>query len=290
MDKTLYEFCQNNLRRLSCGSLKLPKSGSGLLRRLNDKYTFGEIKDGYLVFTEKDRQALIEIVFQENQLRLFSDLYPDQKSRKEVAGRDRNEKNNAYPVSRDYVLVNSLHTIRLNQQVHTVCPFTAFGLTINADQITSIEHKHIVFVENLEIMAVLDKLKLPAELQEALWLYRGDPKKEHHTGKAYQFFRRFAETHELVCFSDLDPAGIEIALTCGAHFWLTPEDSSVINMRLSGAENEWFNQNKSITYLKQKIDLAEKPQQAFDEMCRYSKTLKQEHMLRHSVKLGLYPL
>ncbi|WP_028863579.1 DUF7281 domain-containing protein [Psychromonas aquimarina] len=286
MNKGLYQFCQKKFRTLYCGELKL----SSLLIRLNSEYNFGKIKDGYLVFTENDRQALIEIVFQENQLQLFREPFLDKQSRAEAAAAFRNEKNNAYPVSRDYVLVNSLHTIRMNQKVHTVSPFTAFGLTINAEQITSIEHQKIVFVENLEIMAVLNKLNMPAELQDALWLYRGDVKKDSHSSKAYQFFRRFADSHQLVCFSDLDPAGIEIALTCCAHYWLTPQDSSVINMKLLGAENEWFNQNKSITYLKQKPDLAEKCQLAFDEMCRQRKTLKQEHMLRHSVKLALYPL
>ncbi|WP_019615134.1 DUF7281 domain-containing protein [Psychromonas ossibalaenae] len=286
MNKGLYQFCQKKFKTLCNGKLKLSSS----LTRLNNEYSFGDIKEGYLHFIDNDRQALIERVFQENGLELFRDPYPDLQSRREVAGGDRNEKNNAYPVSRNYVLVNSLHTIRLNQQVHTVSPFTAFGLTINADQITSIEHQKIVFVENLEIMAVLDKLNMPESLQEALWLYRGEVREDRSTMKAYQFFRRFAGSHQLVCFSDLDPAGIEIALTSGAHHWLTPQDSSIINMKLLGAENEWFNQQKSITYLKQKTDLAEKCQQAFDEMCRQRKTLKQEHMLGHNIKLALYPL
>jgi len=257
---------------------------------LKSYYDFGEPRNGYIEFNADARAKLIRDVKADIKLDLLCDSYPEATSRLETAALGRNEKAKAYPITRDYVLINSLHDIKLNQQTHQISPFTAFGLTVNADHITSIEQKKIVFVENLEIMAVLAKLNMPDELQDALWLYRGDLKKDRHTAKAYQFFRRFKDSHQLIYFGDLDPAGIEIALTCGAHYWLTPDDSSVINMQLDGGEKEWDKQGDKITSLRNKSALPEKCRIAFQEMSNKRKTLKQEHILTHNIKLGLYKL
>lgn len=169
-------------------------------------------------------------------------------------------------------------------------PFVSFGINIDASQIQSVEHKQIILVENLEVMALLDKLVIPNFLKEALWLYRGDVNKRQTTGCAYQFFRNFKETHQLICFSDLDPAGIEIALSCSAHYWLTPADSFVINKQLTGDEKEWFKQNKAITFLKNREGLPEKCESTFSLMLQYQKTLKQEHMIAHKIPLELFSL
>ncbi|MEY8216654.1 MAG: hypothetical protein RPR97_19485 [Colwellia sp.] len=56
------------------------------------------------------------------------------------------------------------------------------------------------------------------DLTQALWLYRGDVKAQQTTNTSYQFFRRFKGKIPLVCFSDLDPKGIEIALTSHADY------------------------------------------------------------------------
>jgi hypothetical protein len=257
---------------------------------LNYEYNFGKVRGDYLVFTPNDRADLIRKVKSIEGLDLFLGEFNEKQGRLETARTDRNEKSNSYPVARDYVMINSLKYIKLNQEIHEISHYTAFGLTINAEHITSIEHEKIVFVENLEIMAVLAKLNMPTELQDALWVFRGQPKKERHTEKAYQFFRRFKNTHQLICFSDLDPKGIEIALTSEAEYWLTPEDSDVINIDLKGFETEWSKQENAIKYLKGKVDLPIKCKIAFEKMLTNRKTLKQEHMLPYNIKLGLFAL
>lgn len=286
MNKALYQFCQSKFKTQTSGRLKL----SALLSRLHQEYSFGEIKSGYLYFSEHDRMALIERVRFENGVHLLRESYPEPKSRVQVAQSQRNEKMGSYAVSQDFILINCLQTLQVNQQQTVISPLTSLGLYIKADEITSIEHAQIVFVENLEVMANLSSLAMPESLQSALWVYRGDIKKQQSTSTAYQFFRRFKDSHQLICFSDLDPKGIEIAITSGAHYWLTVEDTSIVDIALQGDEYEWFKQTKTIKYLQSKSDLPEKCQVAFIDMCLNRKTLKQEHMLQHQLTLELYSL
>ena len=286
MNKALYQFCQNKFKTLTCGQLKL----SRLLTQLHEKYSFGIIDNGYLYFTEKDRMSLIERVRFENGAHLLRDAFPEPQGRIQTAWNQRNEKNGSYAVSRDFILINTLHALQVNNQYQPISSLTSLGIYIKADEIMSVEHPQIVLVENLEIMANLPTLDIPDCLKSALWIYRGDIKKQQKSSSAYHFFRRFETSHQLICFSDLDPKGIEIAMTSGAHYWLTPENSNSVNIELKGDEFEWFKQSKAIKYLQGKSDLPEKCQVAFDKMCNSQKTLKQEHMLAHGIKLGLYSL
>ena len=244
----------------------------------------------YLLFNEQDRAYLIARVQYENGVHLFREPYPGKQSRQQSAKSERNEKTHSYAVSRDFILLNSLQPLQLNKQQFPVSPLTSLGVYLKADEITSVEHQQIVLVENLTIMANLSALNIPESLHSALWLYRGDIKRQQRTGSAYQFFRHFKKTHQLICFSDLDPAGIQIALTCGAQYWLTAEENDVVNLELQGDESEWYKQKTAIKYLEGIIDLPAKCRSAFAEMCASHKTLKQEHMLAHHIKLGLFPL
>ncbi|WP_435234399.1 DUF7281 domain-containing protein [Psychromonas sp. PT13] len=286
MKKALYQFCQSKFKTLSSGRLKL----SALLLRLHHEYTFGEIKGDYLYFNEHDRMALIERVRFENGVHLLREPFPELQSRSKIAQHQRNEKVGSYAVSQDFILVNCLKNLRVNHQQTPISPITSLGLYLKADDIISVEHPQIVFVENLEMMANLAQLDIPDNLQSALWVYRGDIKKQQSTTTSYHFFRRFKDTNQLICFSDLDPKGIEIAITSGAHYWLTAEDTSLVDIELHGDEYEWFKQTKTIKYLQVKTDLPEKCQVAFIDMCLNRKTLKQEHMLEHRIKLGLFEL
>lgn len=286
MNKILYEYCQRNLRTVSSSGLKLTASFKTLYR----DYHIGKIDNGYFYFTEKDRQALIEQVQLDTQTHLFRDPYPEKQSRQKTAKTQRNEKINSYAVTRDFILVNSLQSLQINNQAVPINELTSLGLYLKADEIISVEHSLIILVENLEIMANLSKLNISESLHNALWLYRGDIKNQQKTSSAYQFFRRFIKSHQLICFSDLDPKGIEIALTSGAQYWLTAEDDDVINMALQGQEKEWFKQQSAIKYLQGRSDLPEKCKSTFQNMRNSRKTFKQEHMLKHHIKLALYPL
>ena len=268
------------------GNLKL----SSTVARLNKDYGFGLIQGSYLHFNDNDRNVLIKRVQDENGVHLFREPYPEEKSRLQSASTNRNEKHRSYAVSRDFILINSFTNLKLNQTRQTLNPLTSLGVFLKADEITSVEHKQIILVENLAIMGNIKSLIIPSVLKDALWVYRGDLKEQQSTSTAYQFFRRFSDRNELICFSDLDPKGIEIAISSGAHYWLTPKQSDVINMKLDGIEQEWFKQGKAIKYLQSQRLLPQKCQEAFIAMAPSQKTLKQEHMLTHSIELDTYQL
>lgn len=286
MNKQLFDYSKRLvLKYRQGGQVKLNAS----LSKLHSEYGFGTLRDGYLHFNDDQRLALIREVQLLLKLDLLTQEYKVQ-SRKDNAKHNRNEKHNSYAVSRDFVLINSLTDFHLNGEIYPATAITSLGLYVKAEEIKLIQHKQIVFVENLEIMANLASLVLPEQLDNPLWLYRGDIQAKQQTGTAYEFFKRFAD-RQLICFSDLDPAGIQIALTCNAEYWLTAKDSSVIDFKQAmDAEREWDKQSSAINYLKNYNTLPVKCQSAFDLMLSKRKTLKQEHMLAQQIALGLYKL
>jgi hypothetical protein len=284
MTKALFEYCQRNLSAV-IKPLKLTAS----LEKLYRIYGIGSLEGTLYYFDEKDKAQLIERVKEDHGVHLFREPYPDPKSRINNAQKNRNEKQNALTVTHDFVLINSLSSLRLNKSITEKSPINSLGSFICASEIKSIEHSHLVFVENLIVMANLPLLKIPESLKDALWLYRGDQKAQQNTGTANQFFKRFKKTNNLVCFSDLDPKGLEIALKSGATQWLTIADNSDLCLDLQGVENEWFNQKETIAFLS-KLQLSAHQKMLFEKMKQTQKTLKQEHMIAHSLNLDLFEL
>jgi len=291
MNKALFQYCQKHLRDLDSGQLKVSAS----LKRLHQSYHVGEIDNGWFYFTDKDKQHLIQIVALElNGTHLFRDNYPLPQSRTQIAKKNRSEKVGALKVSHDFILINSLGPLRINQHVITKPTLSALGYYLCASEIETIEHAQIVLVENLIVMANLNQLNIPEQLKGALWLYRGDSQAQQQTGTAYPFFRRFATSNQLISFSDLDPSGLQISLTSGATHWLTIANIDALDIKLEGPENEWFKQHNAINYLehycKQTGRLAPHCTMLFKRMKEVQITLKQEHMIAHSVKLTLHAL
>jgi hypothetical protein len=93
--------------------------------------------------------------------------------------------------------------------------------------ITQIDHDAIVVVENLAIMQLCSRFKLPDVCRNALWIYRGDNKTGARIDACHDLVIRFGNNREVVVFSDMDPKGLEIALTIPhADYWLGPEPST----------------------------------------------------------------
>jgi hypothetical protein len=299
MNKTLYKTTQKLLQKHRQGG-RVKKSVS--VRKLYEEYHFGQfdLNKEWLTFSLENILALSKEI-QDSTLRvdIRHDPYPDEEDRRIIAEKSRNEKVNSYPVSKDFILINSLSELRINQTRHTIVPITSLGIYVCADDVKSIEHKSIVFVENLAVMASLSALNfstLTENLAEALWVYRGDIRKQQSTSTAYQFFRRF-KNNQRICFSDVDPKGIEIAITSDADYWLTIERiedfKNTINF-LEGSEEEWFKQRGSIEFLrkeqvKQGVLLQNKLawETIFTASLANQKTLKQEHIIAHHLPLTL---
>jgi hypothetical protein len=301
MNKPLYDFAQNKLQKnRQGGQIK----NTAYATKLFNEHNFGhlDLSKKHLTFSLIDILDLSKKIQRSHGVDIRNDPYPAQKSREINAGKNRNEKENSYPVSKDFILINSLSALRVNQSHHIITAITSLGTYIRADDIQSIEHKSIVFVENLAVMASLSALNLASlsdELVDALWVYRGDYKKQQNTGTAYQFFRRF-KNHQRICFSDVDPKGIEIAITSGADYWLTIKninDFKQVVDALEGCEKEWFDQGASIKFLqkkqtKQAVQSQEKCawEPLFVATTSVQKTLKQEHIITHKLALTLFKI
>ena len=299
MNKQLYNFAQDKIQKnRNGGRIK----NSALATKLYEEFRFGQfdLTQQWLTFSLSDILTLCNEVQSSLGVDVRNDLYPSKENRLSSAETHRNEKENSYAVSKDFILVNSLSELNVNQTFNKISPLTSLGMYIKADEIKSVEHSAIVLVENLTVMANLNTINLASiksniDLSKALWLYRGDVKAQQTTNTSYQFFRRFKGHIPLVCFSDLDPKGIEIALTSDADYWLTVENKNEITMDLTGSEQEWYKQGASISFLQKKISTMPSQevacwQKLFENLQTYRKTLKQEHILKHNVALALLEL
>ncbi len=302
MDKALYNFCQVFLQKQrSGGKIKY----TSLAKRLHQKYAFGrvDLAQTWLTFSFNDRIKLSKEIQNVLAVDIMFDDYPVAQDRVSTANHNLLEKENSYAVSHDFVLLNSLSSLKINQQTHQAPPLTSLGVYLKADEIDSIEHKTIVMVENLAVMAHLSSLNFSTihctgiDLTDALFLYRGDIKAQQTTQSSYQLFRRFKGSHTLICFSDVDPKGIEIALTSHAQYWLSIENQNDLRqtlIKLQGNEEEWFKQDAAIKFLQQFLNKKTgKPffpawQTIFECLLHTRKTLKQEHIIAHQLALALY--
>jgi len=311
INKTLYKFAQCQIQNNSNGG---QIKNSALATRLYEEFHFGQfdLTKQWLTFGLTDILELSKEVKDSHGVDIRNDPYPSKKDRINTAEKNRNEKGNSYAVSKDFILINSLSELNINKICHKISPLISLGTYIKAEDIQSVDHTAIVLVENLAVMANLNVINLASindnnsnknllnksnniDLTKALWLYRGDVKPQQTTNTSYQFFRRFKGEIPLICFSDLDPKGIEIALTCHADFWLTLNNTNDVNIPLLGNEQEWYKQESSISFLQEQLDnipTQEKDcwQNTFINLRTHRKTLKQEHMLKHNLALTLLTL
>ena len=286
-----YNFFAKHLRA-DLGKIKATK----ICQWLVDTHRLGHIVNGYWIYTEAERADIIQLVKSQLKVDLLFDNYPEQQSRIDIAAYHNDEKTNALAVSKDFVLVNSLSSLQINSKSVDVSDFSTLGLYINANKVDSIEHQHIVLVENLAVMANLDKLALMNNakyLTNALWIYRGDIKPEQSTGRAYDFFRSFKDSHQLVCFADFDPEGMRIAMTSGASAMLSPNSNTLLNFTVDGSDIDYFKQETARQYLMNKSnegDFAWQLEKLFAVMSAQRKTIKQEHILAHQIPLSVFTL
>lgn len=210
------------------------------------------------------------------------------------AGCFNNEKAGSSPVKKDLVLVNALHSLKLNGETYPILPFAGAGCMLDQRFIDSQQHVALVLVENLSVMTALPRLQLPEPLQDSLFLYRGDVK-DTSTSAANKLFRRL-NCQQKVVFADFDPKGIEIALSCGAEQALLPvqEQWEIICdplwQNLEGVEERWIDQGATLAALGQRQAKPEWADSALSCMGRHVQTRTQEHLIAHQVPLALFPI
>lgn len=103
------------------------------------------------------------------------------------------------------------------------------------------------------MMDNLALLNLYKELQNALWLYRGDKEEHKHTATENVFFKRFQTSQQLMFLGDFDLKGLEMPCSSAAMWWITLKQKQDLNLSLSGFEHEWFNQKHAKSYLNNSV-------------------------------------
>lgn len=274
------------------------RASSAIGRSVIERYQSGRIQNNKLIFTAQDKIALRQQIIQEVDLDPF-DANQLPASRLEVAKYHHNEKLAKNPVSHDHVLLNCPNKIlRLNNQniqLHTEFIPNA-GMMCLSSGITQIDHDAIVVVENLAIMQLCNTFQLPFLCQNALWIYRGDHKTGAKIDVCHDLLNRFGVNKEVIVFSDMDPKGLEIALTIPyANYWLGPEPRTWDNCFKSkhASRSGYDKQGDAMASLLKKCDtelLAEPFRNLVLRMKNERSSYRQEHSYAHNIHLSLFPI
>ncbi|MBE0437913.1 MAG: hypothetical protein IBX56_19200 [Methylomicrobium sp.] len=271
---------------------------SALGREVTERYRCGHLHNGKLVFTAQDKLELRRRVAEETGFDPLRERLPD--DRLTVAKHHANEKLAGKPVSEDYLLLNSPDGfVRINDKQIMLYPesITAAGLFCLNSGIATVEHDVLVVVENLAIMSLCASLELPPLARRALWVYRGDSKTGSKTNACRAFVDRFGANKTVVVFSDMDPKGLEIALTMPhANYWLGPVPESWqtwLKKQEVGNHEGYDTQAMSMAYLKRLSGAGalSEPMSALIECLQNERSsCRQEHMYSHKIELGLLPI
>ncbi len=262
-----------------------------------DRYQCGRLRNNALIFTADDKTSLRRQMIQEFKLDPFDAELPA--DRVEAANFHNNEKLAKNPVSHDHILLNCPNkTLKLNSrsiQLQTEFIPSA-GMMCLSSGITRIDHDAIVVVENLAIMQLCSTLTLPALCQNALWIYRGDYKSGAKIDACYNLLNRFGKNKAVVVFSDMDPKGLEIALTMPhAQYWLGPGLRTWDHCFKSdyASRSGYDQQAVAMAFLLKKCDmgfLSEPFRELILRMKNERSSYRQEHSYAHNIGLSLFPI
>jgi len=293
MNRKMYQWISELIRHQPEQTTE--RAWSALGQAVRERYQCGQVRHNKLHFTSQDKFALRSEIKKELGIDPFeTHQLPD--SRLQIAEYHDNEKLAKNPASHDHVLVNSPSGI-LNLNGRKIQLYTdvvpAAGLLCLSSAITQIDHSAIVVVENLSIMALCNVLKIPAQVNSALWIYRGDHKSGAKIDACHKLLNRFGNDKEIIVFSDMDPKGLEIALTINnAHYWLGPEPSAWRN-RLNNkvaSRSGYDSQGVAMNYLLKQRDagsLSEPFKKLISLLNTERSSYRQEHMSAHNIPLTL---
>lgn len=264
-------------------------------RDVQAHYGCGYAKGKQLIFSAEDKRLLRQRVLAEIGLDPFkTEQLPE--SRLQMAQYHADEKLAANPAGDDHLLLNSADgIIRVNGveiPLHPQSLTSAGLLSLNAG-IETLQHQTIVVVENLVIMPLCHRWHIPCVDPDALWVYRGDAKTGAKATACRDFVERFGADRSVVVFSDMDPKGLEIALTMPqADYWLGPAQAvwrDCLQSQLANREG-FDSQAGALAYLQSLADngqLSAEFNQLLACLKQARSSFRQEHMFARSLELVL---
>lgn len=271
---------------------------SPLSQQVIARYSCGYISNNNAIFNAEDKRHLRRQVMDEFGLDPYTiKQLPD--DRLEMAKYHGNEKLAAKPAGNDHLLLNSADgVLRINGVEIPLYPesISSAGLLCLNSSIRSVEHDTVVIVENLAIMQLCHAWRISAVEPQALWVYRGDNKSGATAGACCDFIKRFGDGKTIIVFSDMDPKGLEIALTFPfAKFWLGPNEASrqpLLNSRYANPDG-YDIQSKAVSYLLRQSDsnvLSEPFKDLISAIRDARSSFRQEQTYSHDVPLELVPI
>lgn len=296
MNRQMYQWISELIRNKPNQDSK--RGINPLSQQVMMRYGCGYVCKSSVIFSAEDKRRLRQRVMEELDIDPFmTEQLPN--DRLEMAKYHANEKLAAKPVGGDHLLLNSTDgLLRINGvkiPLHPERVVSAGMLCLNSS-IQTVEHQTIVVIENLAIMPLCHAWQIPAVGQQALWVYRGDNKSGAKASACRDFIERFGGDKTIIVFSDMDPKGLEIALTFPfAKFWLGPNAASwrpLLNSRYASPVG-FDIQSEAIDYLLRQLDsnsLSEPFKNLISVMRDQRSSFRQEHTYSHDVLLELIPI
>lgn len=267
------------------------RNNSAIGRNVIGRFQCGRVNGNQLIFTAQDKTELRRQIQTEFNIDPFTSIQLPT-NRVEMAQHHKNEKLAGAPVSQDHILLNSPNgSLLLNQQNIQLPTVTIpnVGFMCLGSGIKQINHQAIVVVENLAIMQLCSQLILPEHCYNALWLYRGAYKSGARIDACYDLLKRFGQQKQIIAFTDMDPKGLEIALTLPhVNEWLGPTQTEWKNCLTShyANTNAYDRQARSMTFLLNQTNQPQGFAQLINLLYVQRSSYRQEHMYAHNIPLS----
>ncbi|CAH7421390.1 conserved hypothetical protein [Vibrio chagasii] len=187
---------------------------SGFFVVAHELYGYGKLSGDSLLLSTLDIIGIKKLILDKFSFDLAKDELPT--SRVSLSEKFVNEKLGGGAVKGHRVELSALNGCRVNG---LNLPLVE-GMTLCVDDrfLETIQHSHIVVVENYEAFTSIGKTRFPVGLSDAIFIYRGDG-----DGGVINkdFFNRFSES-KVIGWFDTDPSGVSIGISLNLTQFLLP--------------------------------------------------------------------
>lgn len=193
----------------------------------------------------------------------------------------------------DYLLLkfHPVATVSLAQLPASLPPQTALRVPVSQalEWCQTRSPGAILLVENLDVFDAINEVRLPADLGQMWVIYRGSG--NHSPAGVRRFLDLLQGQWPVVAFTDLDPAGLQIAHTTPAvSHCLVPQLALVAPQQLLAkahlnSEADFDKQHRQVRYLQDRAAALGNWQSLAEWICTKRVSIKQQHLLAHDMAL-----